>query len=552
MKKIISVFLMLVLTVSVFPACAERKVSGTPLPASAWAGEYLTKAENMGITRDFSAVKNPWKNPITRGAFCHLLFNTLKDSGLIGTDKKGFSDTDDERIFRLAASGFIEGVSETEFDPEGLISREEAAVLLSRAAEKAGLVATEIYFILKDEDKISDWAKLGVQHTLNLGFMKGIGDSEFDPEGRLTTEQATCIMTRLYPLVNPQNLSFADSLNALMPEDKNYVFSPFSVKTALMMAANGADGETLDELLTMLGVTSLSDENALLKSATERYNKSDSLKISVSNSAWINKDRAKGAFLPSYTEVLSGAFDSRTDSVTDSDAVKKINGWVSDKTNGKITSVTDSPEFIAMLINAVYFKGSWLTPFSANTTRKDKFTDKNGDDTEIDFMHATGYYPYAETDGVTLVSLPYRTDGDSISMYLLMADKPYCPEKVISSSELSDTYMRLSVPKFKIEYGGELSAMLKALGIKKAFSDGADFSKMFTEPLLIDKVIHKAYINVDEEGTEAAAVTAVSFGATSSMRPEPIDVSFSKPFAFAIRDNTSGEILFMGSFAFAG
>ena len=205
-----------------------------------------------------------------------------------------------------------------------------------------------------------------------------------------------------------------------------------------------------------------------------------------------------------------------------------------------------------MIINAVYFKGNWASPFSKNATSKDTFTDKNGKETKIDFMHDVGYYSYSEKDGVTVLSLPYKTDGDNISMYLIMADKPFSPEKVISSTELSSTYMRLSVPKFKVEYGGELSVLLKKLGVTAAFSDGADFSKMFTEPLLIDKVIHKAFINVDEDGTEAAAVTSISFGAASSMRPEPIDVSFSKPFTFAVRDNVTGEILFLGSFAFAG
>ena len=180
MKKLISVLISLILIVSVLPSCAERKVSGTPLPPSDWAAEYITKAENMGITRGFSAVKNPWARPIRREAFCHLLFNTLKDSGLIGTDKKTFSDTDDERILRLAASGFIEGVSDIEFDPDGLITREEAAVLLSRAAGKMALAATEIYFILSDEDEISDWAENGVQITLNLGFIRRAGHMHHD------------------------------------------------------------------------------------------------------------------------------------------------------------------------------------------------------------------------------------------------------------------------------------------------------------------------------------------------------------------------------------
>lgn len=552
MKKLISVLISLIFAVSVFPSCALQKGSGTPAAPSSWAEEYLLKAESLGITGDFSAVQNPWQKPITRAGFAHLMFNTLSPSGLIGTKEKPFSDTEDERIFRLAAQGLIEGVSETEFNPNGLISREEAAVILSRAANKMGLISTEIYFVLSDEDEISDWAKNAVQRTLNLGFMKGTGNSEFDPKGSLTAEQAICIMTRLAPAKTDSPDAFSDKLNALMPTDKNYVFSPFSIKTALLMAANGAGGETLDEISKLLNISSLDESNKAIKSASERYAASDELKISVSNSAWINTDRAIGKFIPSYSELLLSDFHAETASVNDSDAVKRINGWVSDKTGGKITSITDNPDFLAMLINAVYFKGSWAVPFSAGSTYKEAFTDKNGKETEIDFMHKTAYFSYAETAGVTLVSLPYRTDGADISMYLLMGDTSYSPEKSISSSELSNAYIRLSVPKFKIEYQSELSDLLKSLGVKAAFSDGANFSKMFSEPVLIDKVIHKAYINVDEEGTEAAAVTGMAMGGTSSMRPEPIDISFSKPFTFAIRDNSSGEILFMGAFSFAG
>lgn len=138
-----------------------------------------------------------------------------------------------------------------------------------------------------------------------------------------------------------------------------------------------------------------------------------------------------------------------------------------------------------------------------------------------------------------------------VSMYLMMSDRAFMPEETLNRVELSRTFVSLSVPKFKVEYTAGIRDILKLLGINKAFERDAEFSKMFAGGnMYIDSVLHKTYINVDEEGTEAAAVTAMAM-AGSALPPEPVSVKLNKPFTFVIRDNVNGEILFMGEYAFA-
>jgi len=183
-------------------------------------------------------------------------------------------------------------------------------------------------------------------------------------------------------------------------------------------------------------------------------------------------------------------------------------------------------------------------------------------------MNKRGWISYSDIDGVKIVSLPYLTrqdifdenrqyvetkklDGVNIKMYLMISDKDFSPEKVLKNTEMKSTYMNLSLPKFKVEYSAGLNDILKSVGINKAFEKTAEFEKMFDKGnMWIDSTLHKTYIKVDEEGTEAAAITSVGM-AGSSLPPEPIDVKFNKPFTFVIMDDYNGEVLFMGQYAFA-
>lgn len=226
-----------------------------------------------------------------------------------------------------------------------------------------------------------------------------------------------------------------------------------------------------------------------------------------------------------------------------------------------------------MLVNAVYFKGNWRNEFSERATKSDEFINADETTSRIDFMNTTAWMNYAETKSAKIVELPYQNrvdtvdkngiyvgtekfDNIDVSMYVISSDNDINVEEeleaVIEDNNFKSTYTKLSMPKFKIEYSGSLNDMLMNIGIQSAFEPkAAQFEKMFDSgKMWITETIHKTFINVDEKGTEAAAVTAISMG-TSSIPPEPTEIKFDKPFYFVIRDNTSGEVLFMGRFAYA-
>lgn len=374
--------------------------------------------------------------------------------------------------------------------------------------------------------------------------------------------------------ISVSDLTFADKLNSQMPADKNYMFSPLSVKMALALAANGAEGDTKNEILNTLEIKNLDEFNTLSKDLIKRYSKTDILSLNIANSIWINKDETTQNFSKNFKNIATEYYNADVKTVYNKNAVSEINSWVKDKTKGKIPQIIDNADnFWAMLINAIYFKGAWENEFSTSLTKPDEFTNADGTKTQTDFMNKTSWIPYAETKSAKIIELPYKNRVDKfsdsgeyigtdsfdeldVSMYLMLADSSINAEQelnsVITDENFKRTYTKLSMPKFKIEYSESLNDMLKNIGIKTAFdTKTARFEKMFDSGnMWFTDTIHKTFISVDEKGTEAAAVTAIGMGG-SALPPEPIELKFNKPFYFAIRDNTSGEILFMGRYAFA-
>ena len=285
-------------------------------------------------------------------------------------------------------------------------------------------------------------------------------------------------------------------------------------------------------------------------------------------------DNALCTLKPGYKKLISEYYKASAEAVTNDNALSRINGWVKESTNEKIDSIIDSPDFDSVLINAIYFKGTWLNRFEKNATQKDVFNERNGDKTETDFMNTTAHFNNAYTDNVRIIELPYtnrsdvfdnegnyvRTetlDGADISMYILMPDSDIAinPCELISKCKsknlLSSSNINLSMPKFKIEYSKNLNDVLKTAGINKAFTGQAEFSPMFDKgSMYIDKVLQKTYIDVDENGTEAAAVTAVIMECASAMPDEPEKLCLDRPFTFVIMDNTENEALFIGEYAY--
>lgn len=481
-----------------------------------------------------------------------------------------FSDIDDSRVTALYYEGIIKGRGENIFEPDSNLTREEAAVILCRIAEYMGMTGGTDEEKYADDKDISQWARESVYKLKALGVMNGT-DNGFEPKSGYTAEQSAAAVMRIYRMKNT-SYSFADRLNEQIEKDKNYMFSPLSIKMLLAMAANGASGETKEEILNTAGIDDLDKYNDDIKKMIEKYSQSDLIKLNIANSCWINKDKTPQRFSDEYIGKMTGIFDAECGIVEDATAEKEINGWVSEKTNEKITSIIseNNKDFWAMLVNAVYFKARWQNVFYEDATAKDIFTDRNGKENSIDFMNKTSWINYCDKDGTEIIELPYLTwartgerdengawaaegieDAD-ISMFLMMSEKPFEPEAELKAAELSMQYIDLSVPKFKIEFSTGLNDILKNMGMEKAFiPEQAELENMFDKGnMWITDTVHKTYINVDEEGTEAAAVTSVG-AAGSALPPEAVIVKYNRPFTFVIRDNINGEIFFMGEYAFA-
>lgn len=582
MKRIIFIVLAVftILSCTVLAADTNSDSSARTTPAD-WAKEDVEKALEIGI---LDAGKTYYYGSfITREEFCEIIDRFIEtESKVFAISAKDttnpFTDTDNPAVFSLYIHDIIKGKSETLFAPNDFITREEAAVIFSRLLNynsnlKAQSSKKNLVRDYDDYEEISSWAEDAVNRMTNLGIMEGYGEKVFSPKGIYTFEEAVVMVMRLQRLCkNSENMfsvvSFADSLNLNIPKDENYMFSPLSIKMALALAANGASGETKEDILDCMLINDLDKYNEYSKELIERYSKSDKLTLNISNSVWVNTDNCPHDFKDSYKKTVSDYYNGEAGQVNNSNAVDTINGWVNEKTNEKIPSIIDDSDFWAALVNAIYFKGAWENDFSERLTKPDTFHSADGTESKIDFMNQTDRFQYSNTDGVEIVKLPYKSNfvtedengkimwesaDANFSMYLIKTNASSV-EKTLNKAEFDYKRVKLSVPKFKIGYSEEIT---KYLDLGTATSrKSANFSGMMNlspdEDLWIDKILHKTYISVDEEGTEAAAVTAVMMAGADSSRPEdPIEVKFDEPFYFVIRDDTNGEILFMGRYAYA-
>lgn len=374
------------------------------------------------------------------------------------------------------------------------------------------------------------------------------------------------------PVEKPGTLSFADALVQYMPEDENYMVSPLSAAIAFGMLANGARGDTLTQILGVLGIEELGGYNEYIASLIKKYSKADFLKLSICDSVWLNTDNAGGiSFKKSFTDVLKDYYEAQKGFVTNANAVETINAWVSDKTQGRIPTIIDSSDFLCYLINAIYFKATWEKAFNEGATSKDVFTSRDGSRSRIDFMHARDEYNYYESsDGTKIVELPYVNmsygedgrirDGYSdlnLSMYVILSDGEVYPEYLLNNVTLSPATVILSMPKFKTEFDFELKDILVDMGMTDAFDpERADLTNAFdnlgARNAYVSEAVQKTYISVDEQGTEAAAVTAIGIKTTSiGNTPRTVVFDADRPFTYVVRDNSNGEILFMGEYAFS-
>lgn len=530
--------------------------------SSDWAVPWLLISADNDLVTENSL--NNLQKIITREEFCELVMKLY--TGLGGKDfpinkMLPFSDTTNIEVIRAYHLGIVEGTGEGVFNPNGLVTREQMAVMLHRLMNALGIypITDMQYLDFADENEISDFAKSSIQLLYKVGVINGIGNLTVAPKNHATTEEAIVMSARLFSEFEDFEKIVSDemfylALNRLMPIDENYMFSPLSIKMALAMAANGANGDTLKEILTTLNIEDLETFNKLALNLIQTYRENESVKLNIANSIWLNKDHhfEEVSFAESYKNVIEEFYEGYSQVVDNDNAVDAINGWVNEKTNGKIPELIDNSEFLAFLANAIYFKGDWASQFDEMLTAEDTFTDRNNLKSQLEFMNQTGYYEYFEENGLQMVKLPYK-DGKT-SMYIALTDDRQIDltEKL---TEMVSKRVHLSIPKFEVKFEVELSEILKEMGIVTAFKEyEADLKAMFTEiteNTYISSVVHKTFISVDEFGTEAAAVTGISVGVTSMPTDEPVAFKADRPFTYIIRDDVNNEILFMGEFAFA-
>jgi serpin B len=359
---------------------------------------------------------------------------------------------------------------------------------------------------------------------------------------------------------NAFGLKLFREIHAEEPDGSNIFISPLSVAMALGMAYNGADGTTqqaMQETLELHGM-SLDEVNRSYRSLIDLLAGLDpSVQWTLANSIWYRQGfPVEQDFLDANAEF----FDAEVAPLDfdDPGAPGTINDWVNDKTNGRITEIVDAipPEIIMYLINAIYFKAAWTAQFDPDLTRLANFNLKDGGTVQVPMMtHGAeiGLHTYYEP-GVLVADLPYG--GQAYSMTIVLPDYERDIDSLVAALDaetwsgwidgLSANEMLVYLPKFTLEYEIELSDALKALGMATAFDPGAaDFTRIHDGSVgnvYISRVKHKTFVEVNEEGTEAAAVTSVEVGVTSM----PPAVVVDRPFLFAIRERLSGTILFMG------
>ena len=369
----------------------------------------------------------------------------------------------------------------------------------------------------------------------------------------------------------PQSPPLASSYNDLglrlfgqiagAAQGQNLLLSPLSVALALSMAYNGAEGDTRAAMARVLGVEGLTlDETNRagqeLRQALE--NADPKVTLAIANSLWASQGLAIN---PDFVERVRAFFaaQSATLDFRDPGAADTVNQWVRESTRERIARIADrfEPDTVMVLLNAIYFKGSWTQKFDEARTRNGSFHLADGARKTVPMMSQSGRYQYQQSDRFQAVGLPY---GDGrLSMYIFLPAAGLSLGDFLTDLTAENWNMWMSrwtsmegdvaLPRFRMEYDVTLNDALKALGMEVAFTDRADFAGIVTPPptLYIDQVLHKSFIEVNEEGTEAAAVTGVV------IRPTSLPVRFSfvadRPFHFAIRDNETGTLLFMGALA---
>lgn len=351
-------------------------------------------------------------------------------------------------------------------------------------------------------------------------------------------------------------------LSRLSDSTSSTMISPASVAMALAMTYNGADGVTRDQMAEVLQVTgySLEELNAAHKQLREVLSDPNAdVTLAIANSLWARQGVPfDSAFMARNRDYFAARIENMD--FNEPEAKETINGWVNEQTRNKIPSIVDQidPQTILFLINAIYFKGVWTVQFDPTQSYDREFHHPSGDKSHR-FMHGQDDYEYLNGEGFSAVRLPYGK-SQRFGMYVFLPDDGSSLETL--SAQLTPGNWKswagsftiregqVHLPRFTLTYDASLNDALIALGMPEAFDPSlANFTQMLSLPdanAYISKVKHKTFMEVTEEGTEAAAVTSVEIGVTSLGPDEPFQMIVDRPFFCAIVDKESGLILFMG------
>ena len=341
---------------------------------------------------------------------------------------------------------------------------------------------------------------------------------------------------------------------------RNVFQSPVGMALALALAGNGARGQTLQQMAATLQLEGVApagwnEGNKLL--LAHLLTLDPKIKLEIANSLWT---QAGAPIKPAFISDCQTSYQAEIAAVDfiNPATVKKINDWVSQGTHGKITSLFDPPlaaDLRLIVLDAIYFKGNWEKPFDQKLTRDQPFTLRAGQTVQHPRMSRKERMTYLDSAGFQAVALPYA--GRQVSLYVFLPKEnleEFLPDLTPENWEKWMAQFRLregtlELPRFKLENKYELTGELKALGMPRAFSRQAEFAGISDEPLLISQVVQKTFVEVNEEGTEAAAASGIGMRALAVRAPAepPFTMIVDRPFYVAIREDQTGTILFHGA-----
>lgn len=366
-------------------------------------------------------------------------------------------------------------------------------------------------------------------------------------------------------LAESNNLFAVDLFRQIQSTSENLIFSPYSIGTALAMIYSGSGGKTAAEMRGGLYFPQRERLDPVASAMRKSLLSADTMRgtdFRVANAIWAQENFD---FLPDYLARLEKYYDAPLtlmDFINMSnreEGRKKINLWVEEKTNNRIQDLIQPGILDAgtrlVLTNAIYYHGGWILPFDEAATSPSMFHVSKKESIQTDFMHQTGSYPYYEDEEIQAINLPYNDKRMALTVILPRSIEGWRMISQVIDFErinlvlagMAAREVQLALPKFSSELQINLRHALTSMGMGTAFSRDADLSGMTGEKnLYVDEVIHKAFIEVNEQGTEAAAATAAIISLKSSLREEPVRFNANHPFVFFLLDRQTGCIIFAG------